>query len=555
MDQYTMFAMQAQQQQAFLMQQQQQLLRRQHAVQQQQQQQQMPGGGGAYGIPGGGMPGMQQQQQQFNPNMPYPTAGIDYPGMNDVMCGRGGGTNNHIGNIRFRQLVNEHKLRYLAAPKVDKPKVAMEVVQIWRRLEPPGRFLTKTDASQGDDSLWHDVGDKKAREKASQCLRERTPDVMPFVKQLQEQERKKKEEEKRKKAEAAAGGKSPKGSSDSSTVVGPSSTVNAAAGVSSSSTQDSIRADTVGSSSAASLPPETVSSSIDPSSKQHSQHYSQQMSTASASAAASSEATPDVTVSSSTHHSTLSSGKNDMGPPLPKGSSSKKSSGSSRRSREDLMDRVPTAAALSDDIFFDGTAASNANAAGLSLEDYQSEMQNFLENAPKASGLEDYDSTSGGTDARSLLMMETMSANSWVKSFQSIGSNCDQTQAGESTMMMSISESLRDIDETTMSNNNNNNMTTTTPGSSSHSRRGLSLSKTPSSNGMSSRSQKLLMKEQQLPSISMLSDLTDFSRTNKSTRSSKLQGSKAPSNFSMLSELTDLSEGLKEMDLAQQQQQ
>lgn len=54
----------------------------------------------------------------------------------------------------------------------------MEVVQIWRALDPPGRFLTKTDASQGDESLWHDVGDKKAREKASQCLRERTPDVV-----------------------------------------------------------------------------------------------------------------------------------------------------------------------------------------------------------------------------------------------------------------------------------------------------------------------------------------------------------------------------------------
>lgn len=115
----------------------------------------------------------------------YPMSGIEYPGLNDIMCGRGGGTNNHIGNIRFRQLVNEHKIRYFAASKSDKPKVAMEVVQIWRSLDPPGRFLAKTDLSMGDDSLWHDVGDKKAREKASQCLRERTPDIMPLVKQLQ----------------------------------------------------------------------------------------------------------------------------------------------------------------------------------------------------------------------------------------------------------------------------------------------------------------------------------------------------------------------------------
>ena len=121
---------------------------------------------------------MQSQQQDFQLN------DIDHPGVNDVMCGRGGGTNNHIGNVRFRQLVNGHKLRYLAASKVEKPMVAREVVQIWRNLNPPGRFLAQ-DKSQGENALWNDIGDKKAREKASQCLRERTADVVPFVKQLE----------------------------------------------------------------------------------------------------------------------------------------------------------------------------------------------------------------------------------------------------------------------------------------------------------------------------------------------------------------------------------
>eukprot|EP00586_Coscinodiscus_wailesii_P010973 CAMPEP_0172516654 /NCGR_PEP_ID=MMETSP1066-20121228/278018_1 /TAXON_ID=671091 /ORGANISM="Coscinodiscus wailesii, Strain CCMP2513" /LENGTH=395 /DNA_ID=CAMNT_0013298227 /DNA_START=87 /DNA_END=1274 /DNA_ORIENTATION=- len=116
----------------------------------------------------------------------YPLQQIKEPGAHDVMCGRGGGTNNHSGNIRFRQLVNEHKLRYLAATKVDKPKVAREVVGLWRSQSPPGRFLTKTksDSVSSKDALWHDVGDQKAREKASQCLRERTPDVLPFVQSL-----------------------------------------------------------------------------------------------------------------------------------------------------------------------------------------------------------------------------------------------------------------------------------------------------------------------------------------------------------------------------------
>jgi hypothetical protein len=114
----------------------------------------------------------------------YPMEDIHHPGLNDVMCGRGGGTNNHIGNVRFRQLVNGHKLRYLAATKVEKPMVAREVVQIWRNLTPPGRFLAQ-DKRQGDNAYWNDIGNKKAREKASQCLRERTADVIPFVKQLE----------------------------------------------------------------------------------------------------------------------------------------------------------------------------------------------------------------------------------------------------------------------------------------------------------------------------------------------------------------------------------
>lgn len=121
--------------------------------------------------------------------MDFQKEDIRVPGEHDVMFGRGGGTNNHSGNIKFRQLCHEHKFKYLAASKVDKPKVAREVVSIWRSLVPPGRFLTKAarDKSKGQDVLWHDVGDQKAREKASQCLRERTPDVMPFIKTLQKQ--------------------------------------------------------------------------------------------------------------------------------------------------------------------------------------------------------------------------------------------------------------------------------------------------------------------------------------------------------------------------------
>ncbi|GAX09688.1 hypothetical protein FisN_19Lh153 [Fistulifera solaris] len=115
------------------------------------------------------------------------------PTSHDVLLGRGGGTNNHSGNIKFRQLVNEHKIRYLACSKVDKPKVARDVVELWKKMTPPGRFLARKDETKkgsikAPENVWYEVADKKAREKASQCLRERTPDVLPYIKQLREQQ-------------------------------------------------------------------------------------------------------------------------------------------------------------------------------------------------------------------------------------------------------------------------------------------------------------------------------------------------------------------------------
>eukprot|EP00547_Thalassionema_nitzschioides_P014617 CAMPEP_0194233116 /NCGR_PEP_ID=MMETSP0158-20130606/1199_1 /TAXON_ID=33649 /ORGANISM="Thalassionema nitzschioides, Strain L26-B" /LENGTH=403 /DNA_ID=CAMNT_0038965957 /DNA_START=36 /DNA_END=1247 /DNA_ORIENTATION=+ len=388
----------------------------------------------------------QQQQQQdsfmMHPGAPagnmgfqYPMSGIDYPGMNDVMCGRGGGTNNHIGNIRFRQLVNEHKLRYLAASKVDKPKVAMEVVQIWRALDPPGRFLTKTDISQGDESLWHDVGDKKAREKASQCLRERTPDVMPFVKQLQEQEKKKKEEEKLKKG-GEKGSKSVKSGKSEESGVTPDATLSLAT-------------------------------------------------------PASTTATPDATQSRD----------------------SVKIDKKTRRSRDDVAQTIPTAAALMENVFDDEDSDGDGDDL-ISYTTYQKQMQDYLDSAPKGENGDEYSITDRS------MVMETMSSNSkeWVKSFQSLGSQ-------GSAMMMSVGTSLREVED----------------GAEMPPPEGMSRPGNPAT-----RSQRPKMQN----SISMLSDLTDLSsRDKKSTRSAKMNNAKNPSNFSMLSELTDLSEGLKDMGL------
>jgi hypothetical protein len=75
-----------------------------------------------------------------------------------------------LGNIRFRSFIDEMKPEYLAASRTEKPKVAAVAVAKWRRLNPPGRFLTRTNPTEVD-AVYHDIGDTGACRKASQCLR------------------------------------------------------------------------------------------------------------------------------------------------------------------------------------------------------------------------------------------------------------------------------------------------------------------------------------------------------------------------------------------------
>jgi hypothetical protein len=78
-------------------------------------------------------------------------------------------------------MVEDRKLEYVNSKRLDKPMVAMEIIRIWRAQLPPGRFL-KLDEKSG---LWNDVGDKKAREKTSQALREKAP----LIRKQQEDEK------------------------------------------------------------------------------------------------------------------------------------------------------------------------------------------------------------------------------------------------------------------------------------------------------------------------------------------------------------------------------
>ena len=90
--------------------------------------------------------------------------------LSDVLSGRGSAANNHIGNIRFREMVKKYQNRYRSASKADKPIVALEIVLRWKALSPPGRFLSKSTGKGGD--LWHEISEEKATRKVAQRLRE-----------------------------------------------------------------------------------------------------------------------------------------------------------------------------------------------------------------------------------------------------------------------------------------------------------------------------------------------------------------------------------------------
>lgn len=101
----------------------------------------------------------------------WPLEGIKDPSKNDVLYGRGGGTNHHDGNKRYRKLVEGRKVDYVNSKRLDKPLVSLDIIREWRGQRPPGRFLKFDEKKE----VWLDVGDKKAREKTSQALREKAP--------------------------------------------------------------------------------------------------------------------------------------------------------------------------------------------------------------------------------------------------------------------------------------------------------------------------------------------------------------------------------------------
>lgn len=93
-------------------------------------------------------------------------------GKNDVLFGRGGLTNRHYGNKKYRDVINEYRQEYVDAKKVEKPRVAKRVVKKILSsdfADTPVRFLKRDE-----NGLWIEVDEHEAACKVSQALREKT---------------------------------------------------------------------------------------------------------------------------------------------------------------------------------------------------------------------------------------------------------------------------------------------------------------------------------------------------------------------------------------------
>ena len=103
------------------------------------------------------------------------------PAPDDVLFGRGGGTNLHDGNKRYREEIDIFRIWYKAIC-VDNNKLSGNVVEFNKRqktnlsltllnaVKSKGRFLKEDEIGV---NLYYEVDDNAARKKISQALREK----------------------------------------------------------------------------------------------------------------------------------------------------------------------------------------------------------------------------------------------------------------------------------------------------------------------------------------------------------------------------------------------
>ena len=119
--------------------------------------------------------------------------------------GRGGGINSHIGNQTFREWVRQRKEEYNLAPsKAEKAKIAHDVMNLVKQLDPPGRFLQRDPECPSNLNAWVEIDETRAIAKTSQALREGAPKIRAAHRDEIEQRAKKAKQKSASKRKAAA---------------------------------------------------------------------------------------------------------------------------------------------------------------------------------------------------------------------------------------------------------------------------------------------------------------------------------------------------------------
>mmetsp|Transcript_3021 Transcript_3021/g.7123 ORF Transcript_3021/g.7123 Transcript_3021/m.7123 type:complete len:627 (-) Transcript_3021:575-2455(-) len=110
-------------------------------------------------------PGDKNGASTFAPSSPFVSLRDS-----DIVCGRGAPTNFHVGNSRFRELVQDYNKDYFIAKRSDKPRIAMKVLDV---LATRGaRFVRRVKGGSSTSSHWEEVAHKIAYEKVCQALRD-----------------------------------------------------------------------------------------------------------------------------------------------------------------------------------------------------------------------------------------------------------------------------------------------------------------------------------------------------------------------------------------------
>ena len=93
---------------------------------------------------------------------------ITNPNCNDVLGGRGKASNAWKGNIFFRELVNQYKIKYILSNRTEKINITMRVYDDIQGLSPRGRFLDYNSIT----NTWYEASNERAIRRVRQTLRE-----------------------------------------------------------------------------------------------------------------------------------------------------------------------------------------------------------------------------------------------------------------------------------------------------------------------------------------------------------------------------------------------